>query len=57
MLHFVRKQLQLLPVAAIILIGVSMLEPRQVRALALAGELACAWRAHGGRAGGWASGL
>ena len=37
--HFVVKQLQILPVAAAILIGVSMLEPRQVRALALAALL------------------
>ena len=40
MFHFVRKQLQMLPLAALILIGVSMLEPRQVRALALAGFVA-----------------
>ncbi|MCA3247880.1 MAG: cell division protein FtsW [Azospirillum sp.] len=35
--HFVRKQLQMLPVAAIVLIGVSMLNPKQVRGLALFG--------------------
>jgi cell division protein FtsW len=35
--HFVRKQLQMLPVAAIILIVVSMLSPKQVRGLALLG--------------------
>ncbi len=35
--HFVSKQLQILPVAVLIMIGVSMLEPRQVRGLALAG--------------------
>jgi cell division protein FtsW len=34
--HFVVKQMQILPLAAIVLIGVSMLEPRQARALALA---------------------
>jgi len=35
--YFVRKQLQILPLAMIVMLGVSMLEPRQVRALALAG--------------------
>jgi cell division protein FtsW len=35
--HFVRKQLQLLPVAALALIVVSMLSPKQVRGLALLG--------------------
>ncbi len=35
--HFVSKQLQILPVAVLIMLGVSMLEPRQVRGLALAG--------------------
>lgn len=35
--YFVRKQLQLLPLAALTLIAVSMLNPKQVRQLALAG--------------------
>jgi protoheme IX farnesyltransferase len=35
--HFVSKQLQILPVAVLIMLCVSMLEPRQVRGLALAG--------------------
>jgi cell division protein FtsW len=35
--HFVSKQLQILPVAILIMLGVSMLDPRQVRGLALAG--------------------
>jgi cell division protein FtsW len=35
--HFVSKQLQILPVAILIMLGVSMLDPRQVRGLALVG--------------------
>jgi cell division protein FtsW len=37
--YFVRKQLQLLPIAAIVLVLVSMLSPKQVRGLALLGFL------------------